>query len=62
MDKTSTLDNMSISINNTDLARFAAEDYPYDPGDQLVNRLLRYSRSLEVKNSKLIDCIENVLN
>lgn len=62
MAKTSTLNVMNFSINNEDLFRFAEEDFSDEPGQHVVDSLLRFSRSLEVRPSILVGQIETVKN
>lgn len=62
MAKTSTLDIMNFSIDTNDLFRFAEENFSEEPGQHVVDSLLRFSRSLEVRPSSLIGQIESVSN
>lgn len=62
MAKTSTLDIMNFSIDSNDLFRFAEENFSEEPGQHVIDSLLRYSRSLEIRPSSLVGTIENVNN
>jgi hypothetical protein len=62
MIKTTTPETLNFSISNEDLLRFAEEKFPEEPGQHVIDSLLRYSRSLEIKPSKLVGMIESVTN
>lgn len=62
MAKTSTLDIMNFSIDSNDLFRFAEDNFSEEPGQQVIDSLLRYSRSLEIRPSTMVGTIENVNN
>lgn len=38
------------------------EEYVYEPTKQIVNNILSYSKALSVRDSKIIDKVELVLN
>jgi hypothetical protein len=62
MNKTSTSDVFEISMNSEDLFRFAEENFSDEPGQHVIDSLLRYSRSLEIRPSQLIGQIESIKN
>ena len=62
MAKTSTLDVMNFSINNEDLFRFAEEEFSEEPGQHVIDSLLRFSRSLEIRPSAFVGQIESLKN
>ena len=62
MAKTSTLDIMNLSIDSDDLFRFAEEEFSAEPRQQVIDTLLRFSRSLEIRPSSLVGQIETVSN
>lgn len=39
-----------------------ANDFPYGPGDNIINNILSYSKALSVRKSKQMDYFEMVLN
>jgi hypothetical protein len=62
MNKTSTLKIMDLRINSEDLLHFANGEQQEEPGQHVIDNLLRFSRSLEVKPSKMVGTIESVTN
>ena len=62
MAKTSTLDIMNLSIDSEDLFRFAEEEFSAEPRQHVIDTLLRYSRSLEIRPSSLAGQVEIVSN
>lgn len=62
MAKTSTLDVMNFSINSEDFFRFADDEFSEEPGQHVIDSLLRFSRSLEVRPSSFVGQIESVKN
>lgn len=38
------------------------KEFPYEPGNQVINNILNYSKALSVRKSKSNDTIEMVLN
>jgi hypothetical protein len=62
MNKTSTPKIMNLGINSEDLLHYASGEQQEEPRQHVVDTLLRFSRSLEVKSSKLVGKIENVSN
>jgi hypothetical protein len=62
MNKTSTLKIMDLRINSEDLLHFANGEQQEEPRQHVIDNLLRFSRSLEVKPSKMVGKIENVTN
>jgi hypothetical protein len=62
MNKTSTPKIMNLGINSEDLLHYANGEQQEEPGQHVIDSLLRYSRSLEVKPSKMVGFIESVTN
>jgi hypothetical protein len=62
MIKTTTLDNMSLGIDSEDLLRYAGEEHTDEPRKHVIDSLLRYSKSLEIRPSSMIGSIESVTN
>lgn len=62
MNKTSTLKSINLSVNSEDLLHYASGEQQDEPRQHIVDSLLRFSRSLEVKTSKLVGEIESVTN
>jgi hypothetical protein len=60
MNKTSTKKNLSDSKLNKEMDD--AKDFPYEPGDNIINNILNYSKALSVRKSKQMDHFEMVLN
>jgi hypothetical protein len=53
---------MNLGINSEDLLHFANGEKQDEPRQHVIDNLLRFSRSLEVKNSSLVGKIESVTN
>ena len=62
MTKTSTLKSMNLGINSEDLLHFANGEQQEEPRQHVIDSLLRFSRSLEIKPSKMVGKIESVTN
>jgi hypothetical protein len=62
MNKTSTLKIMNLGINSEDLLHFANGEQQEEPRQHVIDSLLRFSRSLEIKPSKMVGKIESVTN
>ncbi|MFY9307435.1 MAG: hypothetical protein WAQ28_00150 [Bacteroidia bacterium] len=60
MNKTSTKKNLSDSKLNKEMDD--AKDFPYEPGDNIINNILNYSKALSVRKSKQMEYFEMVLN
>ena len=60
MNKTSTKKNLSDSKLNKEIDD--AKDFPYEPGDNIINNILNYSKALSVRKSKQMEYFEMVLN
>jgi hypothetical protein len=39
-----------------------SNQYPYEPGDSVINNILNYSKALSIRKSKNVEHIELVLN
>ncbi|MCX6311991.1 MAG: hypothetical protein NT084_10205 [Bacteroidetes bacterium] len=53
---------MNLGIDSEDLFRFSNEEHKEEPRQHIIDSLLRFSRSLEVKSSKMVGKIESVKN
>ncbi len=53
---------MSLGIDSEDLLRYAAEEHNEEPRRHVIDSLLRYSRSFEIRPSSMIGSIESVTN
>ena len=62
MNKTSTLKIMNLGINSEDLLHYANGEQLEEPRQHVIDSLLRFSKSLEVKTSKMVGKIESVTN
>lgn len=61
MNKTSTSKKIitsPIQMNEKD----NAEEFPYEPGNNVINNILNYSKALSIKKSKSMSHFEIVLN
>jgi hypothetical protein len=61
MSKTSTKkiitspETMKKELDNTN-------EFPFEPGQNVINNILNYSKALSIRNSKTLDKFEMVLN
>lgn len=62
MAKTFTLSHPELSIKPEELMNYAQEDFRYEPSQGVVDSILRYSQSLEIRKSKLVGLVETVSN
>jgi len=62
MPKTSTLKNADLSIKPEELMSFVQEDFKFEPSQHVVDAILRYSQSLEIRKSSYVGLIESVCN
>ncbi|CAN5428107.1 hypothetical protein BH11BAC1_BH11BAC1_29970 [soil metagenome] len=62
MIKNSTLKIMNLGINSEDLLRYSNGEQLEEPRQHVIDNLLRFSKSLEVKSSEMIGKIETVSN
>ncbi|HET6993034.1 MAG TPA: hypothetical protein VFJ43_17000 [Bacteroidia bacterium] len=53
---------MNLRIDSEDLLRYSNEEHNEEPRQHVIDSLLRFSRSLEVKTSKMVGKIEAVTN
>jgi hypothetical protein len=58
MGKTST--KKITEIPNTEMN--AETEFPFEPGDDIVNNILNYSKALSIRKSKNLEHFELVLN
>lgn len=61
MSKTSTK-NIIGSINTNMKDEEKNNEFPFEPGNNIINNLLNYSKSLSISKSKSMDYFEFVLN
>lgn len=62
MAKTFTRSNSDLSVKPEELMNYAEEDFRYEPSKGVVDSILRYSQSLEVRKSKFVGTVETVAN
>lgn len=62
MSKTSTKKIITSPKNEMNDALENEKEFPYEPGNQVINNILNYSKALSVRKSKSNDTIEMVLN
>jgi len=62
MAKTFTLSHSDLSVQADELMNYAQEEYQFEPSQGVVDSILRYSQSLEVRKSKYTGLIETVSN
>lgn len=62
MAKTFTLPHSDLSVQADELMNYAQEEYQFEPSQGVVDSILRYSQSLEVRKSKYTGLIETVSN
>ncbi len=63
MKKTSTLKKIIESINpkmNEELDN--SNEFPFEPGNNVINNILNYSKALSIRKSKSMEHFEMVLN
>jgi hypothetical protein len=62
MNKTATQDFLNLPIDSAELLSYAEENSNHEPGDHVIDSLLRFSRSFEVRNSELTGKVEFIFN
>jgi hypothetical protein len=62
MDETSTPELMDFSINSDELFQFAEQNLSAEPRQHVIDSILRFSRSLEIRPSSMIGKFESVTN
>lgn len=62
MAKTFTLSHSDLSVQADELMNYAQEEYQFEPSQGVVDSILRYSQSLEVRKSTYMGLIETVSN
>ena len=63
MNKTSTLKKIIEPVNtkmNEEIDN--KKEFPFEPGKNVINNILNYSKALSIRKSKCIEHIEIVLN
>ena len=62
MAKTFTLSHSDLSVKPDELMNYVQEDFGYEPSKGVVDSILRYSQSLDVRKSKFVGLVETVSN
>ncbi len=65
MNKNSTKKKLIVSVNtkmNEELDNAKAKEFPYQPGNNVINNILNYSKALSIRKSKSLAHFEMVLN
>jgi hypothetical protein len=62
MNKTATQDFLNLPIDSAELLSYAEDNSNQEPGDHIIDSLLRFSRSYEVRNSELTGKVEFIFN
>ncbi|MCA6362947.1 MAG: hypothetical protein IM638_07905 [Bacteroidetes bacterium] len=62
MNKTSTRELNSFPIDHAELLRYVENNAGEEPGDHVIEALLRFSKSLEVRNSEITGKTELIYN
>lgn len=62
MPKTFTLSRTELSVKPEELMSFVEGDFKFEPSQSVVDTILRYSQSLEIRKSSYVGFIESVCN
>lgn len=62
MAKTFTLSKSDLSVQADELMSYAGEEFKYEASQGVIDAILRYSQSLEIRKSKLVGLVETVSN
>lgn len=62
MAKTSTRLHPELNVKPEELISYVQEDYKFEAPKSIIDSILRYSMSLEVRKSKIVGTIETVSN
>lgn len=62
MAKTFTLSHSDLSAKPDELMSYVQEEFRFEPSQGVVDSILRYSQSLEVRKSKFVGMVETVSN
>lgn len=62
MNKTATQDFQNLPIDSAELLKYSEDNSSYEPGDHVIDSLLRFSRSFEVRNSEMLGKAEFIFN
>lgn len=62
MAKTSTRLHPELNVKPEELISYVQEDYKFEAPKSIIDSILRYSKSLEVRKSKIVGTIESVSN
>jgi hypothetical protein len=62
MAKTFTLTNSDLSVQADELMNYAQDEFQFEPSQAVVDSILRYSQSLEIRKSKFVGAVETVAN
>lgn len=62
MARTFTQLHSDITVKSEELINYVEEDFGFEPSQAVVDSILRYSQSYEVRESKMVGLIETVSN
>jgi hypothetical protein len=62
MSKISTKKTSKLINSKANPAIDSSCEFPYEPGDNIINNILNYSKVLSIRKSKNMDFFEMVLN
>lgn len=62
MARTFTQLHSDITVKSEELINYVEEDFGFEPSQAVVDSILRYSQSYEVRNSTMVGLIETVSN
>jgi hypothetical protein len=62
MAKTSTRLHPELNVKPEELISYVQEDYKFEASQSIIDSILRYSQSLDVRKSKMVGIIETVSN
>ena len=62
MAKTFTLSKSDFSVQADELMSYAGEEFKHEPSQGVIDAILRYSQSLEIRKSKFVGLVETVSN
>lgn len=62
MNKTSTKKNSVLKLTEMNDKSDDSNEFPYEPGNSVINNILNYSKSLSIRKTKNGEHFEMVLN
>jgi hypothetical protein len=62
MAKTSTRLHPELNVKPEELISYVQEDYKFEAPKSVIDSILRYSQSLDIRKSKMVGSIETVAN